>query len=181
MPSTINTIKHKKWPQLFQHQSVQYNICTIDREMCHHHLQGRNYVYVRHVPLTLRSLPANIHGVTFQKKPLYPKAFTAPDSVNFLGQICREDEWQVHNILRAISVIIRETEYLGCQSMSHAYLPKPLTHSWLRTTEVLLVESSAHSSSSWFLKMFHEAELYFAQTLGCEYSFKDISNGWSTG
>ena len=51
--------------------------------MCHLHLQGGNYVH--YVALKLMGLPANIHGVTFQKKPLYPKAFTAPDSLNFLG------------------------------------------------------------------------------------------------
>jgi len=33
MPSAINIRKHKKWSQLFQHQSVQYNICTIDRNV----------------------------------------------------------------------------------------------------------------------------------------------------
>jgi len=46
--------------------------------MFHHLLQGRNYVH--RVPLKLQCLPANMHGVTFQKKPLDPKAFTAPDS-----------------------------------------------------------------------------------------------------
>jgi hypothetical protein len=73
MPSAINTRKHKKWSQLFQYQFMQYNIWhNREIEMC---------------------LPANIHGVTFQKKPLYPKAFTEPDSVNFLGLANMSGGW----------------------------------------------------------------------------------------
>jgi hypothetical protein len=58
------------------------------------------------------------------------------------------------NISRTITVlIIRETEYLGSQSMSHTYLPKTLAYSWLQTNEGLWVESSAYSASYCFFKM----------------------------
>jgi hypothetical protein len=55
---------------------------------------------------------------------------------------------------RIFSVLaIRETKYLGWQSVSHMHLPNPSAHCWSGTSVRWWVESSAHSAWACFFNI----------------------------